>query len=71
MPGREEELPARGRLLSLLIALCQERREFSSIELAAISGIAVLLRAKTEEDATRSALLDCRTDRACMFYLIF
>jgi hypothetical protein len=34
--GREEELPARGRLLSLLIALCQERREFSSAELAGI-----------------------------------
>lgn len=34
--GREEELPTRGRLLSLLVALCQERREFSSTELAAV-----------------------------------
>jgi hypothetical protein len=34
--GREEELPARGRLLSLLSALCRERREFSSTELGAI-----------------------------------
>ena len=34
--GREEELPARGRLLSLLVALCQERREFSSTELATV-----------------------------------
>lgn len=46
--GREEELPAKGRLMSLLVALCREQREFSSPELAAV------LTCKTSEGKSSS-----------------